>query len=160
MAKGEQATFRQKYSMFRYSTPGYYFEEVEETINEYKKTISDLGELLLKKDSIIKDLEDQRDKLESFATELQLQLNSMTVPEMSEEESIEILDGFTESLYGTTDLNMDGTPKETSTQPRRQPQQTRSKQNPNRAITGGSNRNNPNSRNTPNGGRKTRIIIG
>lgn len=98
MAKKEKANVKNQYTMFSMSQPGYYFPEVEEAINDYKKTISDLGELLIKKDSIINSQNDEINRLQNELGELHIQLNAIDVPDITDEEAIEVLSDFKEEV--------------------------------------------------------------
>lgn len=90
---------KDRYSRFSWSTPmGYDFEEVEETIKEYKQAISDANELSLKKDTTIKMLNEKVQHLTQVNTELNIQLSAVQAPDFTEDESIEILDNFRREL--------------------------------------------------------------
>lgn len=99
---------KNQYKMFSMSTPGYYFPEVEDAINDYKKTISDLGELLIKKDSIINSQNDEINRLQNELGELHIQLNAIDVPDITDEEAIEVLSDFKEEV---TKVNSGGSKK-------------------------------------------------
>lgn len=98
MGKKDAEALKNRYSMFTLSAPGYHFIEVEDTINEYKKTISDMNELLLKKDAVVSSMKEEINRLQTELGELHLQLNAIDIPDISEEEAIEVLSDFKEEV--------------------------------------------------------------
>lgn len=75
---------------------GYDFTQVEDAINDYKHTIADIYELLADKDQHIRELEAQRDRLEKEVTDARLQMEAITIPDYSMEQSLNILENFGE----------------------------------------------------------------
>lgn len=95
MASKEYRSLKNKYTLFSWSTPvGYDFEEVENVIKEYKSTISDINEVIQKKDNIIDILKAENNRLVSEITNAQLQMESITAPSLSVDQSMEVLNDF------------------------------------------------------------------
>ena len=97
MKSKEYKSLSKQYQLFSWSQPvGYDFKEVQEAIEKYKITISDIGELLDKKDSIIEALKEENSRLVNELANMRIQMESLIVPNYSEEESLEILEDFKE----------------------------------------------------------------
>lgn len=88
---------KKEHSMFELTRPlGYDFQQVETAINDYKHTIADIYELLADKDQHIRELEAQRDRLEKEVTDARLQMEAITIPDYTEQQSLNILENFGE----------------------------------------------------------------
>lgn len=84
--------------MFSWTQPvGYDFSEVETAINEYKSSITDMHEILMKKEKELAAMKARCDDYIKQITEMQINYESLNVPMMSEEQSIQILDNFKNS---------------------------------------------------------------
>lgn len=100
MPSREYTSLRQKHTNFTWSKPvGYDFKEVDNEIENYKKTIADIGELLNKKDSIIQMLKNENNRLIDELASSRIQLESVMAPVMSSRESLEILNDFSEGEF-------------------------------------------------------------
>lgn len=92
-------SLQNQYQLFNWSQPvGYDFAEVEHAITDYKTTISDIGELLEKKDSIIESLKQENSRLNNELINARIQMESVIAPSYSEEQSLEILEDFKEPI--------------------------------------------------------------
>lgn len=92
MPSKEYRSLRDKYTNFTWSKPvGYDFQEVDDEIENYKRTIADIGELLQKKDNIILALKTENNRLIDEVTNTRMQMESLVIPSMSEKDSLGIL---------------------------------------------------------------------
>lgn len=92
MPSKEYRSLRDKYTNFTWSKPvGYDFQEVDDEIENYKRTIADIGELLQKKDNIILALKTENNRLIDEVTNTRMQMESLVIPSMSEKDSLDIL---------------------------------------------------------------------
>lgn len=113
MSSREYNKLKQKHTNFTWSTPvGYDFKEVDAEIENYKKTISDINELLNKKDSIIQMLKNENNRLIDQLTDSRIMLENMLVPNMSEEQSVEILNDFSGGQFEISEEEIDNNIKE------------------------------------------------
>lgn len=113
MSSREYNKLKQKYTNFTWSTPvGYDFKEVDSEIENYKKTISDINELLNKKDSIIQMLKNENNRLIDEVTNSRIVLEDMLVPSMSEDQSLEILNDFSGGQFEISKEEIDDNIKE------------------------------------------------
>lgn len=113
MSSREYNKLKQKHTNFTWSTPvGYDFKEVDSEIENYKKTISDINELLNKKDSIIQMLKNENNRLIDQLTDSRIMLENMLVPNMSEEQSVEILNDFSGGQFEISEEEIDNNIKE------------------------------------------------
>lgn len=102
MPSREFRSLREKYTLFDWSQPvGYDFEEVEKTIEQYKSTISELGELLRKREEMISSMKNEIKRLTSDLTDAQLQMTAISIPEASDGEIESVLSDFGLSLQDT-----------------------------------------------------------
>lgn len=85
---------KQTYTMFTMSTPGYYFPEVEEAINDYKNTLSDFAELLRIRDNEIQELQMKIVSLHEKLGEMHIQVGAIPIPDLPDEEVAEVLEAF------------------------------------------------------------------
>lgn len=85
---------KKSYTMFQMSSPGYYFDEVEEQCNKYIEAIKDLDKAndILQSELSEKDAELQT--LRATILSLQEQLNCMEVPTMNKQSEIELIQSF------------------------------------------------------------------
>lgn len=92
MPSKEYRSLRDKYTNFTWSKPvGYDFQEVDDEIENYKRTIADIGELLQKKDNIILALKTENNRLIDEVTNTRMQMESLVIPSISEKDSLDIL---------------------------------------------------------------------
>lgn len=113
MSSREYNKLKQKHTNFTWSTPvGYDFKEVDSEIENYKKTISDINELLNKKDSIIQMLKNENNRLIDQLTDSRIMLENMLVPNMPEEQSVEILNDFSVGQFEISEEEIDNNIKE------------------------------------------------
>lgn len=104
MPSREYRSLREKYTLFDWSQPvGYDFEEVEKTIEQYKSTISELGELLRKREEMISSMKNEIKRLTSDLTDAQLQMTAISIPEASDGEIDSVLSDFGLSLQDAQD---------------------------------------------------------
>ena len=95
MPSREYRSLRERYTLFTWSQPvGYDFEEVENTIEQYKATISELGELLRKREEMISSMKNEIKRLTSDLTDAQLQMTAISIPEASDGEIDSVLSDF------------------------------------------------------------------
>ena len=113
MSSREYNKLKQKHTNFTWSTPvGYDFKEVDSEIENYKKTISDINELLNKKDSMIQVLKNENNRLIDEVTNSRIALEDMLVPNMSEDQSLEILNDFSGGQFEISEEEIDDNIKE------------------------------------------------
>lgn len=126
---------KNQYSRFTWSSPvGYDFEEVEETIREFKEAISDANELSQKKDVTIRMLNEKVQHLTQVNTELNIQLSAVQAPDFTEDESIEILDNFRQELSPQpvrAEPRPQQKPRPQQPRPQRPPQSNQNRMRPN-----------------------------
>lgn len=108
MPSREFKQLRQKHTNFTWSSPvGYDFKEVDSEIENYKRTISDINELLNKKDSIIQMLKNENNRLVDELTNSRIQLEDMLIPNMTEYQSVEILNDFSDGQFEISEEEID-----------------------------------------------------
>lgn len=108
MPSREYKSLRQKHTNFTWSKPvGYDFREVDNEIENYKKIIADINELLNKKDSIIQMLKNENNRLIDEMTKSRVQLEQVLAPTMSSSESIEVLKDFSEGGFDISEEDID-----------------------------------------------------
>lgn len=91
----DMAQLKKEHNLFQWSQPvGYDFASVDDAINDYKETISNVYELLAEKDQFIKELQAQNERIVNQMTNTQMQMEALMVPKYSEEKSLEILEDF------------------------------------------------------------------
>lgn len=113
MPSREFKQLRQKHTNFTWSSPvGYDFKEVDSEIENYKRTISDINELLNKKDSMIQVLKNENNRLVDELTHSRIALEDMCVPNMTEEQSVEILNDFSGGQFEISEEEIDNNIKE------------------------------------------------
>lgn len=86
---------KKSYTMFQMSSPGYYFDEVEDQVNKYIEAIKDLDKTNDILQSELSDKDAELQTLRATILSLQEQLNCMEVPTNSNKQSeIELIQSF------------------------------------------------------------------
>lgn len=107
MLSKDYRTLQEAHDLFTWSGPvGYDFEEVEETINQYKETISQLATLLKKREELNNSMKSEIKRLTDDLTDAQLQMTAISVPNASDSEIDSVLNDFGLSIEEDADSEL------------------------------------------------------